>query len=63
MVKAGFSQRRKNLANALTSVLGIAKNEVYSALRDLGISESVRMEALDMERLIALSLRLIREEN
>lgn len=63
MVKAGFSQRRKTLANGLTSLLGIAKNDVYSALRDLEISESVRMEALDMEQLIALSLRLTKEEN
>ncbi len=63
MVKAGFSQRRKTLANGLTSFLEIAKNDVYSALRDLGISESVRMEALDMEQLIALSLRLTKEEN
>lgn len=63
MVKAGFSQRRKTLANGLASLLGIAKNDVYSALRDLGISESVRMEALDMEQLILLSLRLMREDN
>ncbi len=63
MVKAGFSQRRKTLANGLYSLLGIAKSDVYSALRDLGISESVRMEALDMEQLIALSLGLMMKEN
>ena len=48
MVKAGFSQRRKTLANSLCSMLGIAKNDVYTALSDLGISESVRIEALTM---------------
>lgn len=55
MVKAGFSQRRKTLANSLCSMLGIAKNDVYTSLSDLGISESVRIEALKMEQLMALT--------
>lgn len=55
MVKAGFSQRRKTLANSLCSMLGIAKNYVYTSLSDLGISESVRIEALTMEQLMALT--------
>lgn len=55
MVKAGFSQRRKTLANSLCSMLGIAKNDVYTSLSDLGISESVRIEALTMEQLMALT--------
>lgn len=59
MVKAGFSQRRKTLANSLQSQLGADKNDVYSALSELGISASVRIEALDMEQLMALSLRLM----
>ena len=59
MVKAGFSQRRKTLANSLCSMLGIAKNDVYTALSDLGISESVRIEALTMEQLTELSKRLM----
>ena len=60
MVKAGFSQRRKTLANSLCSMLGIAKNEVYSALSGLGISESVRIEALTMEQLMALAKELMK---
>ena len=60
MVKAGFSQRRKTLANSLCSMLGIAKNDVYSALSNLGISESVRIEALTMEQLMALTKELIK---
>lgn len=60
MVKAGFSQRRKTFANSLSSMLGFAKNDVYSALSDLGISESVRIEALKMEQLTALAKRLMR---
>ncbi len=59
MVKAGFSQRRKTLANSLCSMLGIAKNDVYSALSNLGISESVRIEALTMEQLMALTKELM----
>lgn len=60
MVKAGFSQRRKTLANSLCSMLGIAKNDVYSALSGLGISESVRIEALTMEQLMALVKELMK---
>ncbi|MBR5514303.1 MAG: 16S rRNA (adenine(1518)-N(6)/adenine(1519)-N(6))-dimethyltransferase RsmA [Ruminococcus sp.] len=62
MVKAGFSQRRKTLANSLCSMLGIAKNNVYSALSELGISESVRIEALSMEQLMALTRELMKYE-
>lgn len=60
MVKAGFSQRRKTLANSLCSMLGIAKNDVYSALSALGISESVRIEALTMEQLMGLAKELMK---
>lgn len=60
MVKAGFSQRRKTLANSLCSMLGIAKNDVYSALSGLGISESVRIEAMNMEQLMALAKELMK---
>lgn len=59
MVKAGFSQRRKTFANALSSNLGIAKNDVYSVLSRLDIPESVRIEALDMEQLTELSKQLM----
>lgn len=63
MVKAGFSQRRKTLANSLSSMLGFAKNDVYTALSELGISESVRIEALTMEQLTDLSKRLMKTIN
>ena len=63
IVKAGFSQRRKTLANSLSSMLGFAKNDVYTALSELGISESVRIEALTMEQLTDLSKRLMKTIN
>lgn len=59
MVKSGFSQRRKTLANSLSSVMGIKKDKIYSALESLGISESVRIEALNMEQLTSLALNLM----
>ena len=59
MVKAGFSQRRKTLANSLSSIMGFAKSDVYSVLSELGISESARIEALTMDELIELSRRLM----
>ena len=58
VVKAGFSQRRKTLANSLASVMGIPKEKVYSALSSLGLPEAARIEQLDMEQLIAFSAAL-----
>lgn len=57
MVKSGFSQRRKTLANAMSSLMGFSKDDIYSALESLGISCSVRIEALKMEQLIQLALK------
>lgn len=61
MVKSGFSQRRKTLANSLQSMMGISKNEVYSVLSELRLPESVRIEALDMEQLIAVAMKLMQQ--
>ncbi|HAE51639.1 MAG TPA: 16S rRNA (adenine(1518)-N(6)/adenine(1519)-N(6))-dimethyltransferase, partial [Ruminococcus sp.] len=57
MVKAGFSQRRKTIANALSQI-DIDKQNVYSALENMGLSKSSRIEQLDMNQLIDLSVRL-----
>ena len=61
LVKAGFSQRRKTLANSLSSVIGIPKEIVYEALKAEGLTESARIEQLDMEQLIAVSAKLMKE--
>lgn len=58
IVKCGFSQRRKTLANALSSQLGIEKEKVYDALRGTGFPETARIEQLDMEQLISFSQTL-----
>ena len=61
VVKAGFSQRRKTLANSLSSVMGIPKEKVYAALRAEELPEAARIEQLDMEKLIAVSAELMKE--
>lgn len=61
VVKAGFEQRRKTLANALSSIMGIPKENVYSALGAVGLPETARIEQLDMEQLIKLSAELGKE--
>ena len=58
VVKAGFEQRRKTLANSLSAIMSIPKDKVYSALKALGLSETARIEQLDMEQLIAFSAEL-----
>lgn len=60
VVKAGFSQRRKTVANALSSQLGISKEQVYTALKENGLSETARIESLNMEQLINFSESLRR---
>ena len=55
MVKAGFSQRRKTLANALTSGGFLSRAEASAALTEAGIPPQTRIEALDMEALARLS--------
>ncbi len=60
VVKAGFSQRRKTVANALSSQLGISKEQVYKALAENSLSETARIESLNMEQLINFSESLRR---
>ena len=60
VVKAGFSQRRKTVANALSSLLGVDKEKVYQVLRELGLPETSRIEALDMQQLTDFSAGLMK---
>lgn len=56
IVRAGFSQRRKTLCNALSSMLPMTKEEINRALTECGLSPTVRAEQLslqDFERLSA----------
>lgn len=58
VVKAAFSQRRKTLANSLSSMLSADKKHIYEALSENNLSENSRVEQLGMESLIAFSLTL-----
>ena len=55
LVKACFAQRRKTLVNTVSNTLGIGKDDLRSALNQIGLSETVRGEQLTMEQLASLS--------
>ena len=46
VIKLAFAQRRKTLANSLSSGLGIPKEKIYSLLKQSGLGESSRCEQL-----------------
>ena len=54
LVRAGFGQRRKTLANAL-GVLGIPRPLIDEAIAEAGIAPSARGETLTLERFARLS--------
>ena len=55
IVKNGFSQRRKTLANALTNKMNLSKDTVFNAFDDINAEKSVRIEQLTMEQLKKLA--------
>lgn len=55
VVRAGFSQRRKTLANSISSTLGISKDIIFEVLSNMGINQAARIEELAMNELIILS--------
>ncbi len=54
VVKAGFSQPRKQLLGNLTKKLNISKQEILSAFKKLGIPERARAENLSLEQWLSL---------
>lgn len=58
-VKAGFSQRRKNIKNCLMSG-GFSKEKILSALKNLGLDENIRGEKLSIETFGKLSEELLK---
>ncbi len=58
LVKAGFSQRRKTLLNAVSSDRRFPKDKILSALELIGVEPNARIEQLTMEQLAALSRAL-----
>lgn len=59
IIKAGFSQRRKQLVNPLSTELGLSKAELSEMLSKLGIKPTVRPEELTLEDYIRLANALI----
>lgn len=49
VVKAAFSQRRKILANSLSSSLALDKARIFEILRECGIPENIRAEKLSLQ--------------
>lgn len=58
IVKCGFAQRRKTIAKSISSQMNIEKSEIQSILKDMSLSETARIEQLDMNELIKLSEKL-----
>lgn len=58
-VKAAFSQRRKTLANSVSSSMGLPKDMVSDIIRESGIDVSVRPEQMSMDEFIRFSNLLI----
>lgn len=55
LIRAGFSQRRKQLVNPLSAELKRSKNEVAEMLADIGVKPTARAEELSLENYIALA--------
>ena len=57
LIRASFNQRRKTLQNGInnSAELSISKDAVVEALRKMGISESIRGEALTLAQFAELS--------
>ena len=61
VIRASFNQRRKTLTNAISNGgLGISREQCAEALRNLGLSETIRGEALTLEQFAALSDELFK---
>lgn len=54
-VRGAFSQRRKNLANSLSSSLGLPKEQVMNVITAAGLPDNVRPEQLSLENFAAVS--------
>lgn len=55
MIRASFNQRRKTLANGLANGMGLSREKVTAALVEMGLSATVRGEALTLEQFAQLS--------
>lgn len=55
LIKAGFSERRKQLTNNISRRLGLSKDKVTDMLKKVGLDEKIRAEVLPLEKWVELS--------
>jgi len=55
VVRGAFAQRRKTLANSVTSSMGIEKTLVIKAIESIGLNPNIRPEQLKMEDFVLFS--------
>lgn len=60
LIRAAFSQRRKTLANPVSSALKIKKQIVLDCLEKTGLKPTARAEELTLEQFVSLSNALIK---
>lgn len=60
IVRGAFSQRRKTLANSVSSATGFEKHKVITVIESVGLNANVRPEQLSMDDFIAFSEQLKR---
>ncbi len=58
IARGAFSQRRKTLANSVSSATGYEKQKVITAIESAGLNANVRPEQLSMDAFIAFSEEL-----
>lgn len=60
IIRASFNQRRKTLINGLLNAgnLGVTKEDILEVLEDMGLSATIRGEALTLEQFAEFSNRL-----
>lgn len=57
IIRASFNQRRKTLQNGLknSDLISATKEDIVEAIREAGLPETVRGEALTLEQFAALA--------
>lgn len=63
IIRASFNQRRKTLINGLLNAgnLGVTKEDILEVLEEMGLSATIRGEALTLEQFAEFSNKLIKK--
>ena len=65
VIKAAFAQRRKTLANSLSSFFGneLTKQQITDIIKNTGLSDTIRGEELDISKFSIISDFIAKEKN